>query len=396
MSRILAIEADPTRQRLLTRLVGQYVHAELIVVNSVRDAIAAVSERVPDVVLAPTLLAPQDDAELMSAVKSLHAPHLQTLTMPALDMLSERPQETKRRLGLERRTHDLGLLYDPQLVAAQIIDGLERARLIRLEHEAAIEHARWLAERGGASSTATAARPDPSHASDRSADERRRAPRIARADASWVSGIRMPWGLDLDLINISSSGLLVESTSKLSAGVTYELQLDGPSGTLVVKARFIRSEVWRVDGRGVRYHSAAAFERQLDVAAGRAAAAPVASAQQALADLLAMVIAESDPQLEPADVRFARGLRQLVRARDVLVRRAPIVPADGSESFYFHVTGEDRARTILQVLFDPDRALTSTEFSLLKAAASLTAAVIELDRSRQSALLSAPSMAGVA
>jgi hypothetical protein len=206
----------------------------------------------------------------------------------------------------------------------------------------------------------------------------------------------MPWGLDLDLINISSSGLLVESTSKLSAGVTYELQLDGPSGTLVVKARFIRSEVWRVDGRGVRYHSAAAFERQLDVAAGRAAAAPVASAQQALADLLAMVIAESDPQLEPADVRFARGLRQLVRARDVLVRRAPIVPADGSESFYFHVTGEDRARTILQVLFDPDRALTSTEFSLLKAAASLTAAVIELDRSRQSALLSAPSMAGVA
>jgi hypothetical protein len=89
-------------------------------------------------------------------------------------------------------------------------------------------------------------------------------------------------------------------------------------------------------------------------------------------------------------------LRQLVRARDVLVRRAPIVPADGSESFYFHVTGEDRARTILQVLFDPDRALTSTEFSLLKAAASLTAAVIELDRSRQSALLSAPSMAGVA
>jgi hypothetical protein len=329
-------------------------------------------------------------------VKSLHAPHLQTLTMPALDMLSERPQETKRRLGLKRRTPDLGVLYDPQMVAAQIIDGLERARLLRLEHEAAIEHARWLAERGGASSdTATAARPDASAASGRSADERRRAPRVARADASWVSGVRMPWGLDLDLINISNSGLLVESSSKLSAGVTYELQLDGPSGTLVVKACFIRSDVGRVDGRGVRYHSAAAFERQLDLAGGRSTA-PAPSSQQALADLLAMVIAESDHQPEPADVRFARGLRQLVRARDVLVRRSPIVPADGSESIYFHVTGEDRSRTILQILFDPDRGLTATEFSLLRAAASLTAAVIELDRSRQSALLSAPSMVGVA
>jgi hypothetical protein len=202
----------------------------------------------------------------------------------------------------------------------------------------------------------------------------------------------MPWGLGLDLINISRNGLLVESTSKLSAGVTYDLELDGPNGPFVVKARFIRSDIGRVDGRGVRYHSAAAFDRELDVVAG-CIAAPAPSPQQALVELFATVFAETDEHSEPADGRFARGLRQLFGARDVLVLPSPIAPADGSESIYFRVTGDNQPRTILQILFDRDRVLTSTEFSLLKAAASLTAALLELEKSRQA---TAPSMAGVA
>jgi hypothetical protein len=67
-------------------------------------------------------------------------------------------------------------------------------------------------------------------------------------------------------------------------------------------------------------------------------------------------------------------------ARDVLIRQAPIAPVDDSESIYFRVNGDCRSRAILQVMFGRDRGLTASEFTLLKAAASLAAAVLELEQ----------------
>jgi hypothetical protein len=78
-------------------------------------------------------------------------------------------------------------------------------------------------------------------------------------------------------------------------------------------------------------------------------------------------------------IRFARGLRDLVGARDVLIRHHPIAPADGSESIYFQVKEAGASRTILQAIFDRDHALTASEFRALKAAAGLTAALLELE-----------------
>ena len=45
---------------------------------------------------------------------------------------------------------------------------------------------------------------------------------------------------------------------------------------------------------------------------------------------------------------------------------------------------EGGKRTILHVVFEQDRAVTADEFRLLKAAASLTAGVLELERLSQS------------
>ena len=73
-------------------------------------------------------------------------------------------------------------------------------------------------------------------------------------------------------------------------------------------------------------------------------------------------------------------MRALIGARDVFVCRAPIAPAHDCESIYFHVNEEGGKRTILQVVFERDRAVTADEFRLLKAAASLTAGVLELER----------------
>lgn len=378
MPRILAIEADSARKRRLATLVREQVHAELTVVDSVDEAILALASFSPDVVLVPSLLAPQDELALMTRIRHLPSPHVQTLTIPVLE-LAEAPQQPERRFRLRQRRTAADVRFDPHLAAARIAAGLERARVVREEHERA--RACGLDSHTGSPqslvSTATTAAARAAVAVE--TDERRRARRIIPAELPWLSAVRTPWGLDLDLLNISSTGLLVESTSKLSQGVTYEMQLQGPDTALLVRARVVRSDVGRVDTRGVRYHAAASFERALDLLGRRGAAAP-ADPQQALAELLLKVVADAGETLEPADVRFARGLRRLLGARDVLVRRAPVSPADGSESIYFHVTGQGRTQRILQVLFDPDRALTEAEFRLLKAAAPMTAAVLELDR----------------
>jgi len=403
MGRILAIEADPERKRLLTTLIHEHVRADLTIADSVRAAIAIIAERVPDLILTPPLLSPPDEATLLERVKQLqNAPHLQMLTMPALDMLVEPPIQERRALDVFRRRRERRRLqYDPRMVGAQIADCLERARAMHTEHEASLIHQDWLAmsrepsgEPSGEPQTAILAPgrvagepvvpaldpPGESLEVHRQADDRRCAQRIARGDVPWLSGIKLSWGVEVHLVNISSSGVLVESGSKLTPGSTFELHLTGPGTYLVVEAHFVRSEVARIDARGVRYHAAAAFKKALDFVVPHSAQVTPSSPSRALADLLATVLAESGHQPEPAQVRFARGLRKLVRARDVLVRNAPIAPADDSESIYFHVSGDGRSRAILQVMFERDRALTESEFRLLKAAALLMAAVLELEK----------------
>ena len=381
MASILAIEADPQRGRLLSRLIREHVNADLTIVASVRAAITAIARQPPDLILAPPLLSPQDSNELTKHVRQVHAAHVEMLTIAAFDMLVDAPRKEKRGLGIfKRRPVTLGLLYDPGMVAAEIADGLDRACVARAKREAAPGHAQWQAaavQPNGGTAPALVASNIESFTRLQN-EQRQRARRNAPENVPWLSAIKLPWGLDLNLVNISRSGLLVESGSKFTPGVTYELQLNGPGTDLMVNARFVRSEIARVDGFGVRYYAAATFDKELDLLVSREEPVKASTAQQALSALLATVLAESDHR-EPARIRFARGLCKLVRARDVLVRNVPIAPADGRESFYFHVKGEGPSRAILQVIFDADRDITASEFSLLKAGASLTAALLEFE-----------------
>ncbi len=114
MERILAIESDQKRANLLTALVRRHVNVDLEIVGTVAAAIESLSENTPDLILAPTLLSPQDSDDLMDYVKRLQAPWVQTLTVPALDMLTDRLPNMKVRTSFfRRRPVELGLQYDP-------------------------------------------------------------------------------------------------------------------------------------------------------------------------------------------------------------------------------------------------------------------------------------------
>ena len=71
MPRILAIEADLKRRRVLTALVREHVKANLVVVASVRAAIDSIAEQTPDLIISPALLSPPDEAELLTHMKGL-------------------------------------------------------------------------------------------------------------------------------------------------------------------------------------------------------------------------------------------------------------------------------------------------------------------------------------
>src|SRR5438034_2885767 len=123
MPLILAIEPDRRQAAQLSVVERKRVHAELILVDTTERALDAIGNRVPDMVLVPALLSPQDDAALAAALRVIAAAaNARTLTLP---VLANRPKFTKpagmlakwRRGGAEPPAPDG---CEPSLFAEQI------------------------------------------------------------------------------------------------------------------------------------------------------------------------------------------------------------------------------------------------------------------------------------
>jgi len=94
---------------------------------------------------------------------------------------------------------------------------------------------------------------------------RPRAHRYDRADLPSASAIKSPLGTEMRIVNISKSGMLLETSSKLTPGAIYEMQLGSGDAALTVRARILRTDVASVDRRGVKYHAAATFEEEIEI-----------------------------------------------------------------------------------------------------------------------------------
>ncbi|HET7219583.1 MAG TPA: hypothetical protein VFJ02_16115, partial [Vicinamibacterales bacterium] len=250
MAHIIAIEADHKRRRLLATLIREYVQAEVKVVDSVAAALDLMRQKLPDLVLTPALLAPKDSADLIAYVKEVDAPYVQLVTLPALDMLADAPQEQTGRLrallpGFRRRPAPVAPQYDRAMVGAQIADALESAREARDEYKFTLLRRAEREEMERARQTALAVieagdltRADRhdvmrmANALSPHGKDRRTARRRMLGDVPWLSGVKLALGADAALVNISTSGVLVETGSKLTPGSTTELQLTGEGGAL--------------------------------------------------------------------------------------------------------------------------------------------------------------------
>src|SRR5438552_12054650 len=131
MQLILAIEPDPRQAAQLATIVHQRLGAELIVAETTERALGAIGNRVPDLVLVPALLSPQDDAALAAALRVIAvAAHVRTLTTPVFSSGTKRSQSggglLSRFLGGKTDTAS-SVGCDPAVFAEQISDYLREA-----------------------------------------------------------------------------------------------------------------------------------------------------------------------------------------------------------------------------------------------------------------------------
>lgn len=397
-------------------LIRERVGAECEFVTTGRDAIPSIDLRFPDLVLTSIFLPPRDAAELNAHLQKLPgAAHVQVITLPYLIDVEDRRQGTSNVLRFIKRRSPLLRPVDPRIVGEQIQAYLEQAQVLSTRavrtarsggfgspfdssghvrslragldtsarsgpFDSPVTYARSGQAAGDAEARVFAARVHKlgrAHASDR-----RRVRRRSAGELPWLWTVRLPSGTDLNVVDISSEGVLLETTSKITPGTAIDLRVIGQDTNVCVPARMMRTEVAAVGPMGVRYRVAAAFVRSLDIRGLEAPPVAGPVRPMALADLFARVLREMDQGGDAAALRssFGQGLRRLLPVQDVQIRETPIIPGKGSESVYFTVPSTSGSQSILQAVFEPECQPTAQEFRLLKAAAGLAAAVLELAR----------------
>src|SRR5258708_10071859 len=133
---ILAVEPDRKQAARLAAIVRHQVGAELVLADTTERALDALGARVPDMVLVPALLSPQDDASLAAALRVIAAAaHVRTLTIPVLAGTSQEEARGGFLSRWRRAKTDSPELdgCDPAVFAEQITAYLQEAAAERIE-----------------------------------------------------------------------------------------------------------------------------------------------------------------------------------------------------------------------------------------------------------------------
>lgn len=98
--------------------------------------------------------------------------------------------------------------------------------------------------------------------------ERRAAVRRLPDPDESLSRLRLRTGRELTVVNISSSGALVEGATRLLPGTRAEVHLVTRRGRVLVRTRIVRARVWRLEPDLVCYRTALCFDVSVDAEPG--------------------------------------------------------------------------------------------------------------------------------
>jgi hypothetical protein len=142
MSLILAIEPDRRQAARINALARNPLNVEMVITESAERALAAISTRVPDLILTSRLLSPKDELLLDERLRELDAAghKVQTLMIPMLASVKDSGKKggllNRLRRNSDAATADGGC--DPAVFAEQIAEYLERHAVERA-HRASLE-----------------------------------------------------------------------------------------------------------------------------------------------------------------------------------------------------------------------------------------------------------------
>lgn len=355
-SRILAVEPDPANAHALKQFVQSCVTADVLVVESVAAAKTALAQLTPDVVLVSELVTADDDVALTAHVRAGVAGRaLPILAVPAMAGAEEDTAQLPR--GVLRLIASGGSLADGP-------------RTILARRQASLRHALQaiLQPRPGTVTAPVAL--SPHHA---------RAARWKGDNIPWLTRVTMPLGLEVRLVNISRSGLLIESRGRFLSGQPAAFELHGRL-RLVVPGRFVRAAA-NADGDGY-FQSAAVFDDDLPLFAPHVPGTPGAvTITGDLGEVLTWVRTQARSGLGAERIRaaFELSVQELVGARAVLICQAPAQADEPGDSVCLPVRTSDGSEAFLQAIYDTARPLSTNAFERLKAAASLAADVLEME-----------------
>jgi hypothetical protein len=141
VSLVLAVEPDLRQGEILTRVIREKVHADLVLVESRDAALSALAGRTPDVVLLTALLSPRDEDELLGHLRRMpNSGHIQTHTIPQLAS-GEAPRNVPSGGGLlsklrkkKKKADDAPIAgCDPALFASEVRSYVKRAEELKQE-----------------------------------------------------------------------------------------------------------------------------------------------------------------------------------------------------------------------------------------------------------------------
>jgi CheY-like chemotaxis protein len=260
---ILAVEPDPVRANALARLAHNYVEANVVVVSaSAEGALSVMARRMPELVLLSAFTPPSDERSLVAFLRNSTRGSVPVLIMSPVHDLPLKKRGTWQGVPwLSRRRSVISPDFVREALGAHMRSALEksreqweeRTRLGPIDVGEALQTVRDWNVRVS------------------------RAHRWATFDRSPLSSVRLPSGFVGQLMNISNSGLLIESDSALMPGNSVTFEFADPTQeltriwrsdtALTVPAHLVRSEVSKIGPDRFHYRIAARFIQELELLA---------------------------------------------------------------------------------------------------------------------------------
>jgi hypothetical protein len=279
---VLALEYDPAQAAAIQHVVCDLVGAKLRLVTSMSQALRALGEDTPDLILLPALVSPSEEAELLAVLRARPGgAHIETQITPVLAVRSELAPTTVWRRWRSRRAPASSAADDRQWFAERLAWSLEQARerrqyenldgrrLFDIASPLIVEPAGSLvsllqtADSGRSAAQHRLVLEDStSRLLDKLHPERRQHRRLAARELPGLQSARIKFGPYVAVVDVSPGGALIETDARLTPESEAMLEIFGNGRNAIVPFRVLRSRAANLDG-SPRYLGACAFTQHL-------------------------------------------------------------------------------------------------------------------------------------